>query len=331
MTYKLSLTTNKFPVVNFQKRIDDFKETEFYLRKLNKYNCLLSVKKSGDFYEYHIENGIIILKNRIGSKSRYGVIYLSTNKFNKKLFATKLTTMTDENYKEIIIATRLSKITVRNLSPHFLFVYKSFYCVNNNTDKNIPISVKNNNYYICVNELINGNFKQFIDLNLSNEYLLNAFQQILICILSFHYFTNGIYHHDCHYKNFLFIKIKAGGYLHYKIFGNNYYIKNMGYLWLIWDFGLAQDESYYKLQRIKDYFRIIEFFDKSIIPSLNKNIINIAKNILSYQNSYQFYFGNSDKKFFEECIFKVNLFSTIKDIPKSFKTINKKPYIINDF
>jgi hypothetical protein len=332
MTYKLSITNNnKIPIISFKDRIDEFKETEKYLRKLNKYNCLVSVKKKNNFYEYNLENGVIILEKRIGSKSRYGVIYLTTTKFNNKLFATKLTEMTDYNYNEIIISTKLSKIALKNLSPHFLFVYKSFYCINDNTDKNIPISIKNTNYYICVNELINGNFKQFIDLKLSNEYLLNALQQILLSILSFHYFTNGIYHGDCHYKNFLFIKINSGGYFHYKLFGKSFYIKNMGYLWFIWDFGLIRDEEYYKIQRIKDYFRIMEFFDISIISSLNQKIINIADKIISYKYNYPLYFGNSDKKFFEECVFKNNVLLTIKDLPKSFKTINTKPYIINDF
>lgn len=329
MTYKLSLTNN-LSVNSFQKRIDDFKEVELYLRKLNKYNCLISVNKIDNNYEYYLNNGVIILRKRIGSKSRYGIIYLTTNKYTNKKFATKLTIMNDSNYNEILIATRLSKISLRNLSPHFLFVYKSFYCINNKSDNNIPDLIKKHNYYISVNELINGNLKQYFELNLSYEFILNAFQQIIISILSFHYFTGGTYHSDCHYKNFLYVKIKSGGYFHYRIFGNNYYIKNMGYLWLIWDFGLARDDMIYKLQRIKDYFRIIDFFDLSLNLT-NKNIFNIAKNILSYQFNYQLYFGNSDRKFFDECIKKNNILLTFKDLSKSFKIINKKPYIINDF
>jgi len=327
MTYNLSIVVNQLSIKSFQKRIDDFKETEFYLRKLDNNNCLVSVKKSNDNYEYKLLNGLLILKNRIGSKSKYGVIYLTTNKFNKTSFATKLTIMNDDNYKEILIAIHLSKISMRNLSPHFLFVYKTFYCVDN-IDKNVPSIIKKEHYYISVNELINGNLKQFLDLNLSFNFIFNALQQILIAILSFHYFTNGTYHHDCHYKNFLFIKIKSGGYFHYNLFGTDYYIKNMGYLWLIWDFGLAQDEPIYKLQRIKDYFRIIYFFDSSLSSS-NKIIMDLAKYILSYEYNYQYYFGSSDMKFFQEIVFKKNLLKT--NLSKSSKKINKIPYIINDF
>jgi hypothetical protein len=105
----------------------------------------------------------------------------------------------------------------------------------------------------------------------------------------------------------------------------------MGYLWLIWDFGLARDDLLYKLQRLKDYFRIIYFFTAFFLKSSNQKIIDIADKILSYENNFPIYFGNSDKKFFEECVFNYNILFTFKDLTKPFKIINKKPYIINDF
>jgi hypothetical protein len=321
-----SLFITDINVNTFQDRLKLFKETEFYFRKMNKYNCLKSLRKTGNVFEYILENGSIILKKRIGSNSRYGVIFFTINNINKQLFATKLTIMEKNNYKEIVLANHLSKISVRNLSPHFLFVYKYFYCMKNKPDKTLPSLIRNDNYYISVNELINGNFKQFIQFNYSSEMLLNAFQQILISILSFHYFTNGMYHTDCHYKNFLFIKIKPGGYFHYKIYGNSYYIKNLGYLWLIWDFGLVKDDFFYKLDRIKDFIIISEILFQKIddIPKY-ENIKKITKNIMSHQDLV----GRKDKEFFDECI--SNILLKKKDIEKSFQTINKKPYIINDF
>ena len=59
--------------------------------------------------------------------------------------------------------------------------------------------------------------------------------------------------------------------------------------------------------------------------------MDIIKKILSYENSYQLYFGNSDKNFFDECVFKNNILLTFQNLSKSSKIINKKPYIINDF
>lgn len=50
MTYNLSITNNnKIPIISFIDRIEEFKETEKYLRKLNKYNCLVSVIKKKKF------------------------------------------------------------------------------------------------------------------------------------------------------------------------------------------------------------------------------------------------------------------------------------------
>ena len=321
-----SLIITDITIKNFQQRLKEFKETEFYFRKMNKYNCLKSLKISSNIYEYILDNGSIILKKRIGSNSRYGIIYFTINKINKQYFATKLTKMEKYNYKEIVLAQHLSNISLRKLSPHFLFIYKYFYCINKKTDKYLPELIKKDNYYISVNELVNGNFKQFIQYNYSSEILLNAFQQILMSILSFHYFTNGMYHSDCHYKNFLFIKINPGGYFHYKIYGINYYIENLGYLWLIWDFGLVKDDPIYKLERNKDYMIISNILlDKIEDNPKYENIKKITKNIMSHQDLV----GKKDKDFFNECI--SNILLKKKDIEKSFKTINNKPYIINDF
>lgn len=334
MSYNISIAVKNLEIHNFSKRLEKYNNIQKYLKTLNNHNCLktIDINEKGEFI-YELENGTLILKNRIGTKSKYGVIYLTKNKFNNLLLATKLTVSNNDNYTEIKIAKQLSKITIRNINPHFLITYKSFYCINNKINKNLPLIIRKDDYYISINELVNGNLKQFFKLNLSYSYILNALQQILLAILSFHYFTNGIYHRDCHYGNFLFIKIKSGGYFHYKIFGKDYYIKNMGYLWLIWDFGLAKNEPN---KRLKDYFRILYFFTLSSKLSLSSytnfnKISDIVENILIYEDKYDMFFGNLDKKFFEDCIFKQpDLFLTINDIPKTFKKINKKPYIINE-
>lgn len=327
MSYKSLIKKNQIVITSFQERLNNFIETQHMFNKVNKKNCLVSIKKNENEYEYHIQDGIIILKERIGSNSKYGIIYLTTNEINKKIFATKITLINDYNYLEILLAQQLSDISSKNLSPHFIFIYKILYCYNNFKDENIPKLIKKNNYYISINEFLNGTFKNFLELKLSYEYIFNAFQQIMIAILSFHYFTGGMYHNDCHYNNFLFLKIKPGGYFHYKLFNNNYYVKNMGYLWFIWDFGLISAEPYYKNQRIKDYFRIIYFFNLDL-PIL-KRIKNIINYIQSYEKDYEYNFGSSDKIFFEKFIFDNKILLT--KFPKSSKIINKIPYIINDF
>lgn len=48
-----------------------------------------------------------------------------------------------------------------------------------------------------------------------------------------------ITHHDLHWGNVLVTKIKPGGFLYYKIDENYYQIPNIGYVFMIWDFGYA--------------------------------------------------------------------------------------------
>jgi len=231
------------------------------------------------------------------------------------------------NEIEILLSKKLSDFTLKNRTPHFLLVYKAFKCNNNSYNKKLPLIIRDNNYYITINELADGNLKDFL-ININDPILiLNAYQQILISILSFHYFSGKIYHRDCHYKNFLFHKIDKGGFFHYKIFNKDIYIENLGYIWMIWDFGLAKIKEEDKKDRIKDYIRINEFF----FPSHSYNNINKFKLIqnITYRlklisNNYLYY---NDVSIFNDILF--NLYSNEYD-KKSF-IINKKAYTIKIF
>lgn len=340
---KIKSRHKDFTIGDYHSRITKYKKLLPFFSTIHKNQCLKSIHKHGDEYSYEINNGFLHLERRIGSNSRYGVIFLSSNNIDKTMFATKLMIKDKYNHNEIIIAEKLSDITLKDLNPHFLLVFKHFECnYSRERDNNIPTIIKFDSYYICVNELVSGNLKQFINEHNSNINLIfNAFQQVLITILSFHYYTGGYYHNDCHYKNFLYHKITPGGYFHYKIFNKDVYVKNMGFLFLIWDFGLTQTKPVYKEQHIKDYFRIIDFFDSvnsspiylqhsSSSTTNTNNIEKIARNILKYQDNYYNFFGHSDKLFFENLLFKFdNLF--LFDIEKKSSIINKKPYIIEDF
>jgi hypothetical protein len=79
-----------------------------------------------------------------------------------------------------------------------------------------------------------------------------------------------ITHHDLHWGNVLAIKIKEGGFLYYKIDDTYYKIPNIGYLFILWDFGYshipkklrAQSSTFYEENDQKpryaiDYYRIL--------------------------------------------------------------------------
>jgi len=79
-----------------------------------------------------------------------------------------------------------------------------------------------------------------------DSYLLqNAFVQIYLSLFFFYQETK-CFHMDSHWGNFLYHKIKPGGYFHYKIFGKDYYLENLGFLWVVWDFGLIESFKYKK-------------------------------------------------------------------------------------
>lgn len=298
-----------------------YNKTKSSFNKINRKECLHPVYRKSNQIEYLFANNRLILKHRIGSNSRYGIVYLTTSTDNYK-FATKLTPVSYSNYNEILIATKLSNVTIKDKSPHFLIIYKVMSCNNKRLISSLPNLIKNNDYLISVNELVSGNFKNFLlDYNTNPQLIANALQQILLAVLSFHHFTGGSFHNDCHYKNFLFHKIKPGGYFHYNIYGTDVYVKNLGYIWMIWDFGLVKHD-YNKNRRLEDYFRIVYFFNKYYY---NEPLKNVEK-ILEYKNKYLSTFGDSDKRFFQ-MLFKLNhLFHF--DIPENSKIINKRPYII---
>ena len=320
---------------NYYDRIKNYKKVYNNFNKLNENQCLTFGKKINKYYEYFLNDKTIILKKKIGSESRYGVIFLTAADFSTTtIFATKLMVVDNHNYIEIILSKKLSTIALKDINPHFLLVYKSFTCNNiNSINKKLPSLIRKNNYYITINELADDNLKNFLISIDDPDLIANAYQQILLSILSFHYHTKGIYHRDCHYKNFLYHKIEKGGYFHYKIFGKDIYVENKGYIWMIWDFGLAKIEEHRKLDRLDDYFKINDFFrpSKSYSNSSKFHLISKFVSKLNYMEfSYKAIIGNSDFLLFNDYLFPyIDLFQTSYD-SKSF-IINKKPYTIKTF
>jgi len=356
---------------NIYNRID-------YYNIINKY---LDIDESKDnycirFYKFsedgnpvfRIGNNVI-LKNKIGSDSKYGIVYLcSFRDKNKRLykFAVKIGLDTYDLRNEIKINKILTLATVNNKCPHFPIMYNSVKCDNflnfdnsnfnysksksKNKDeldeeikniKNYPQLIKNNRGYplnSIFSELANGDLMMFIIKYHKNKcFIENALSQIFISLLFF-YQETGHYHNDAHWGNFLFHKIKKGGYFHYKINGKDYYIENIGYLWVIWDFGMAKlINSRFDIRT--DYHRIIgafinrdikkilsiDGFDEDFNDKIDKLsfVVNVKENYtidawINYVNTILYYLIN------------LNLIKTKHDIPKKNDVIiNNKPFIYN--
>jgi hypothetical protein len=316
-------------ITNYYERIKNYNKVADFFKSIKKNQCLIALNKTESHTEYIFDDNKIILKKRIGSNSNYGIIYLTITSLFTLLFASKLTPQTFRNNFEIKIAKYLSKKTIQDLNPHFLIIHNNFICLNNIEQYDLPSLIKYKEYNILIMEFADGNLKEFLKMIDDPNLIKNAYQQIFISILSFHYFTKGIYHSDCHYNNFLYIKINKGGYFHYNIYGQDIYIENLGYIWIIWDFGLVRNEKEEKKKRLQDYYKMTNSFLilSSKTTTKFKLIHREISDIFNILYTFRYIYSLSDKKFFNYIIEKnKNLFSfTYNNL--SF-IINEKPYII---
>jgi hypothetical protein len=359
---------------NIIDRINFFLIIRKYITSINKKHkniCMRLYKydKTTNLPIYRLGNHII-LDNQIGSKSAYGIVFLAhyekdinnqhnLNKLNK--FAIKIINYSINNEIEYNVLTELTKQVILFKCPHFPITYGLIKCDNKNIRSNyeIPILNKiketeinktknypklindNNSLYYQINELASGDFNKYRVYYRNNyEYLLNSIAQIYISIMFFHKYINA-FHNDAHAGNFLYHKIKSDGYFHYNIYGKDYYLKNIGFLWVIWDFGLIQPFSNSKVinndkfgkykksinictDYIKPIAKILEH-SYNFNPIVIKYLTYIIKILNKYSNTTNILsLSNLNKELLKVMCNNISTFTTIK--PENI--INKKPYII---
>jgi hypothetical protein len=361
---------------NIIDRINFFIYIRKYILSINKKykNICMRLYKFDEITKlpiYRLGNKIILDK-QIGSKSKYGIVYLShyqhdinntnndLNKLNK--FAIKVINYSINNEIEYLVLSEVTKKVITFKCPHFPITYGLIKCDNKTIKSNyeIPVLLKNiklsdinntNNYpelvndnislYYQINELASGDFNKYRRYySNDNEYLLNAIAQIYISIMFFHKYINA-FHDDAHGGNFLYHKIKPGGYFYYNIYGQDFYLENIGFLWVIWDFGLIQPFSnsklinknkfgkYKKKLHISvDYMRPIDTIIKN--PQIfNSNTIKILYKINELLYKYSNIMNvNSLSILNKDLLQYMNDNISTFTIIKPNNIINKKPYII---
>lgn len=307
----------------------------FKLNKSNNNYCISidSYNKEGKPI-FKIGNNII-LKKQIGYQNAHGAIYLSSFRDkNKKLFkyAIKAIPITYKTYIEVNIIEKLNKVILADKSPHFPISYEIVKCLNNsNITAGFPLN--NKDYYVYLNELASGDFNSYNKNN--SELSGNALAQTFISLM-FYYKEIKSYHCDAHNGNFLYHNIKKGGYFHYRIFKQDYYIENLGYLWIIWDYEqsvplTAKVSNHNKeLKMSKDFFSIFSYlyiFDKSAkFKELKEKLFNnIDSNSLAFKNYDKILF----EKFIKEILESLCKVEFVSKTNKNFIIINKSPYIID--
>ena len=309
---------------NNKKLITYFKDIKF-----NKNSCLELTKTSN----YYLLSKNILLYKQLGNPGVYGVVYKSKN-INPEYsdlpkFVSKLQLSRKESKQEVSIFKVVSNYALKNNICHFPILYASSECNKIIRDNNYPdilAKAKNNfkNYSIILYELANGDYYSFIEkykLELNAKIWKNIYEQIYMSIFIFHYLD--IAHNDTHGGNFLYTKIKPGGCFHYKINNQDYYIENIGYKWMLSDYGICTKLSKHVKHHFFDdyskiYFHLIKYneeIDKN--PIFNKiysntkagylkNDVIIPKEILSIQQKIWEHLGGLNIYYKTKFVFKAN-------------------------
>lgn len=296
-----SVSSNTNTNNNLQHRIALYKSVSKILLNVSNYECLEKIRDK----KYKIKD-IINLDKKIGSKSNYGIIFLSNivNKSHKFLMVSKVMKYDEYNNNEVYIMKLITEnILLKKKSKHFVFLYKFFICEKPTYPPNSRL--------LSINELATGDIKTLFEnkIILSNEELMmNMFFQTFISIATFQNLLKYV-HKDTHYGNFLYQENYETGYYHYKFNKKSFYLKACEYNIMIYDFGFSQHiEHHSKLLRRNnnialDYLRITNAYlnkkygwgEYNDLPKeqFNNNIlriINILDNI-TYTNEKD-YFNN---------------------------------------
>jgi hypothetical protein len=306
-----------------------------YLSTLRSKQCIIPLKDSNGNYnnQYGIGDKIILPK-QIGTKSAYGIIYKSKGKNKGELFrfATKLMKITQANYYEIKITDELSNLVLTNKNPHFPITYKTFECIAPIDEAIYPELIRKNKYYVFLNELANGDLKMYLHSTALHDanIIKNTIVQMVLAIYSFHIYTKHK-HDDCHWGNFLYHKVNKGGYIHYNINNKDYYLENLGYLWIIWDYGLMKP-----LKKNSDFYND---YLRGMVMCINESKKGALENhhvIPQYANDFIFniikelYNNNNNERNFIKSILNKKILNLLEknDLPANAKIINSTPYVL---
>jgi hypothetical protein len=329
--------------LNIDDRTKTYQMYQKYFAKFDTNQCLKINNDNGNV-TYSLADDNIKLVKKLGTTGLHAAIYLSKGANTGELFrfASKIMPMQKENLLEITILKELTKLVIAKKNPHFPIMYYTYTCRKHDTDSKLPAVVRDRMYYVNLSELANGDVSMFIHENYKNDKkIMNAMVQIYISIYSFNCF--GYFHNDTHWGNFLYHKIKPGGYIRYIINGKELYIENLGYLWVIWDFSfstkLPLTNSNMKLNTV-GYNRILRaFMNKNVLGwlsneyPLSPTIVKLAEKnsaIISECNRKIPFIHKAHNVFFDKFIEKNNqLFLKKAQLPKGAIIVNNRnPYKI---
>lgn len=225
---------------NFIKRLE-----EMYTLKNKKTNEYIYKDFSNMFIKKELASGVegvvykALFKKHKGKNNQFVIkkINLRSIKSDKGITKKELNLTPDQLYTlfytnksfkkpsliEIISLTLTNQLVFQNICPHFVINYYWDY-------QNKVVSL--------YNEYINYTFESWCEQKHNNQVWFNALFQIMYALASIKRIFNML-HTDLHIGNILVQKIKKGGYWIYKLDNVDYYLPNLGYVFIISDFGFS--------------------------------------------------------------------------------------------
>ena len=243
-------------------------------------------------------------------------------------------------YEFFILRDYLTPLVEKKICPNLPLLIDAYLC-----DSCVFPDKKSEECIITLIELADGDLDEWFKEIRSENEVSNALFQIMAAIHAIQYHCQ-IVNKDVKAPNILFYKIVPGGYFHYVIHGKDFFIENLGFLFILNDFGVSLIEdprthlrSFKTSKQILNTNRNfmimnnkISAFNSNLFWSLNdKNPIPIKSfpKLNWYSIKYENYFPTINKLVSQGTICKSIIFENkIKDCQINF-TDEQKLYLSN--
>jgi hypothetical protein len=182
----------------------------------------------------------------------WGNVYsacLTTEKKCNRKFAIKMSRITDEDYKDPYTETSsawyeiwmlkdiIKPLVKKNICPNLPLFIDTFLC--SKCDFIFRKGDKTHPCIITAMELASGDMRDYLKFgSFSDKELYSALFQIMAGLHAIQ-MTGQILNNDIKAKNILYYNVKPGGYWHYKIGSQNFYVPNYGKMFVLNDFGVS--------------------------------------------------------------------------------------------
>jgi hypothetical protein len=145
---------------------------------------------------------------------------------------------------ELISLRLCQKLVIDKICPNLPLLINHFEC-NDCLFKNKRLKqLSKKNCYIYLMDFVNGGtLWNWGEKKRSTAEWYNMYFQVFVGLYALQKYFN-MSHHDLHPDNIMFYSIQPGGYWKYIIDDNTYYLPNLGFIFILWDFSFGLIPTY---------------------------------------------------------------------------------------